>query len=408
MTPPSSAVLLISRRLIGSRRSVARCLFFAALGLSAVCAEPKPTLQAGATFTELTAGKTVYRNAKVRSVNARTLIIDHDAGLSSVPLRSLSPGLQAQFGYSPASEAAADAQLSAAQKRVEPPRQPAPTRSSDARASSSEPSKFETLLRNFGENAAPLPEVDLRPRFIELDLGVKNQGRRPSCSVFAIVSALEFQNAELIGRPEKLSEEYLLWATSKTLNRQPSEASDVTDAAPSEPGEENDKDAGFALSEVVTALRAYGIPPQSSLPNRFGVAMSDVQQPPDTVVAEARTRRQVHIHSVVGRSPSARLTNIVHALNAGVPVAIGVRWPHARTLRSGFLTEQKPVNNYAHAVTLVGYRCESGRLEDTVFIFKNSYGPTWGTGGYGLAAYRYLAAHLLDAVILEVLPASGA
>ena len=97
-----------------------------------------------------------------------------------------------------------------------------------------------------------------------------------------------------------------------------------------------------------------------------------------------------------------QIANIVHALNAEVPVAIGMRWPHARTLRTGYISEQKPILDYAHAVTLVGYRCPTGRLENTVFIFKNSYGGTWGQGGYGQVTYGYLKQYLLDAVLLEV------
>jgi len=38
-----------------------------------------------------------------------------------------------------------------------------------------------------------------------------------------------------------------------------------------------------------------------------------------------------------------------------------------------------------HAVTLVGYKSATGRIEDAVFIFKNSYGVDWGQGGYGTA-----------------------
>ncbi|MEI6108231.1 MAG: C1 family peptidase, partial [Opitutae bacterium] len=58
-----------------------------------------------------------------------------------------------------------------------------------------------------------------------------------------------------------------------------------------------------------------------------------------------------------------------------------------------------------HAVTLVGYKSGTGRLEDAVFIFKNSWGADWGQGGYGMVTYGYLSQHLNDAVLLEVQPA---
>jgi C1A family cysteine protease len=35
-------------------------------------------------------------------------------------------------------------------------------------------------------------------------------------------------------------------------------------------------------------------------------------------------------------------------------------------------------------------------------VFKNSYGPTWGEGGYGWVTCRYLQNYLLSAALLEV------
>jgi C1A family cysteine protease len=105
---------------------------------------------------------------------------------------------------------------------------------------------------------------------------------------------------------------------------------------------------------------------------------------------------------VPGHDTAAQIDNIIQALNTGLPVAVGLRWPNFRTLRAGFLSEQTPVPNAAHAVTLVGYQNSGGRVEDTTFVFKNSFGPTWGEGGYGRVTYRYLRNHLLAAALLEV------
>ncbi|MBI3885417.1 MAG: hypothetical protein HY302_06775, partial [Opitutae bacterium] len=71
-------------------------------------------------------------------------------------------------------------------------------------------------------------------------------------------------------------------------------------------------------------------------------------------------------------------------------------------LRTGYLSAQKPVPGAGHAVTLVGYQTATGRIEDAVFVFKNSWGAEWGQGGYGTVTYHYLNRHLHDAVILEV------
>ena len=261
---------------------------------------------------------------------------------------------------------------------------------------------FDALLQSFGQ----APEirtagVDLRPKFFELGLNVKNQGPRPSCAVFAIVSALEYQNAALTGQAERFSEEYLVWATYKVLHRTP--------AAPAESANEDTEsldgaDTGFALSEVVTALRTYGIPLQGSLPYTF--AKTPAADPPSTVINEARNRRRVSIVSVPGRDQATRIANLVQALNAGTPVAIGLKWPPWRTLRTGYLSQQKPVPDGGHAVALVGYENKTGALQDTVFIFKNSWGVKWGAGGYGYVTYRYLDLNLGDAAVLDIAPAT--
>jgi len=110
----------------------------------------------------------------------------------------------------------------------------------------------------------------------------------------------------------------------------------------------------------------------------------------------------VFVQRLPGRDHATLLNNLVQALNAGIPVPVGMAWPSYFTIHGGFLSEQKPPPNSGHAVTIVGYRCASGRLEDAVFIFKNSWGPQWGQGGYGVVTYGYLNNYLGDAVVLEV------
>jgi len=342
----------------------------------------------GTPLGTFTVGKATYRQAKVLSVNARTLVIRHEGGMTSIRLRDLSPEWQARFHYDPGAEAAADQALNLpAPKPIASPK-PAPKKAL---------SKFDALLQQFGKPAEIRPEVDLRQRFFQLELAVKNQGRRPSCSIFAIVSALEFQNAETTGRTEKFSEEYLLWAVRQSVQRV---APRVDGAA------DEDADAGFTLSEVVDALRAYGIPLQVSMPNTYGSKIDAIENPPAAIVEEARNHQRVFVHRLPGRDAATVVNNVVHALNSGIPVPVGMAWPHYRSLRTGYLSAQQPVPDSGHAVTIVGYRCPSGRLEDTVFLFKNSWGPQWGQGGYGTVTFGYLNKNLGEAVLLEIQPPS--
>lgn len=373
------------------------------LTASALClcsyAATTPLPGVGLKFDTLPVGKKEYHDVTIRQVTARSIAFVHADGIGSALLRELSPELQAKFGYDPAADRAAEEKLTAARQSTEA-RLAKAKAAAATRNDRSVADTFSELLQHFGEAPELAKDVDLRPRFFELGLSAKDQGRRPSCAVFAVVSALEFQEAQLSGTPEKLSEEYLIWAVRRATRR--AVATSGAQMEETESDANDTADAGFTLGEVVAALRAYGIPTQTAMPSLLGTRFQDIPDPTTPVIEQARSRRRVFIHSLPGRDPAARLANIVHALNAGVPVAIGMRWPHQRTIWSGYLSEQKPILDYAHAVTLVGYRCPDGQLEHATFIFKNSYGATWGQGGFGLATFGYLRDYLLDAVLLEV------
>jgi hypothetical protein len=218
--------------------------------------------------------------------------------------------------------------------------------------------------------------------------------------VFAIVSALEFQNAQLTGQADHFSEEYLVWATCKTLNRTPRLLATADAASAENPEAQEIADEGFSLNEVVTALRAYGVPLQASMPYSF--ARNAAADPPAKIIAEARSHQRVSIFTLPGRDQAARIANLIQTLNEGIPVAVGLRWPPASTIRNAFLDRQKPQEAGGHAVTIVGYENKTGAIGDTVFYFKNSWGPKWGTGGYGRVTYHYLDNNLEDTALLEV------
>ncbi len=345
---------------------------------------------AGKSLESLTVGKMVYRDVVIKSVTARTVMFTHRGGLASIKLRELSPEWQERFGYDPAAEQASDDALKRAQAERQA-RLAAAAQADKAAQARVAASRFERVLQACGQPATPVAEVDLRPRFRELELHAKNQGRRPSCAIFAVVSAIEYIHAENTGKAEKFSEEYLIWATRKSLQRPFQEETAMT-------GE--DADAGFALTEVVMALRSYGIPPERAMPNTMGRAIDAVAEPAPEVIAAARARTQGSVYQVPGRDNATVLNNVIHALNAGLPVAIGTAWPRFFNMRAALLNSQEP--SYSHAVTLVGYRCPTGRIEDATFIFKNSWGADWGANGYGYATYSYLLKHLHTAILLEL------
>ncbi len=353
-------------------------------------AEDAQRFKKGDRLSALEVGEKKYEDVVIKSISARTVMFLHRGGMASVKLADLPPQWQCAFGYDRAAERASDL-AQEENRRTRAARLAKVVAAREAAKKSQAKSKFEKAFRAFGQPAKISPDgVDLRSRFRELGLYAKDQGRRPSCAVFAVVSAMEFIHAENTGEVDKFSEEYLIWATLKSINR-PIVLSMRT-------GE--DEDTGFALTEVVTALRSYGIPRHESMPNTMGRSMNKVMVPSEEVIAEARARTQGSVHHVPGRDNPTRLNNIVQALNVGLPITIGTAWPQFQNARAALLDTQNP--SYSHAVTFVGYRSPTGRLEDTIFIFKNSWGPAWGANGYGYASYRYLVQHLHTAVLLEI------
>lgn len=345
-------------------------------------------IKPGEKLDALTVGKVTYAQVQIRSFNVRTLMITHSGGMASIRLRDLAPEWQARFSYDPAAEAAADAA-----DKARPVPTPVVQRAKPAPVKNI--SKFDALLLKFGQPAEIQAEVDFRPKYFQLELGVKSQGFRPSCAVFAVVSALEFQNADLTGKVEKFSEEYLIWAVNKSVRKLPAPG-----AADDSSGAEQ-RDLGFALSEVVSALRAYGIPLKETMPNTFGRRIDAIEEPPAEIVREAREHQRIFAHQLPGRDRVTLLNNIVHTLNNGMPVPIGLAWP-AAPVSNGYLNSQTAASDGGHAVTLVGYKSATGKIEDAYFIFKNSWGARWGQGGYGTVTYNYLQKYLNDAVLLEV------
>jgi hypothetical protein len=347
---------------------------------------------AGLELGTLQVGKNTFHDVRVRSRDARSLMFSHRDGLSSVRLRELPPEIQARLGYDPAT-APADTPPPKIAPRPAPP---SPPRKTDGEFQSTT-RRLDQLFVAYASDPEVRAEQSLQSEFIRLNLAAKNQGRRPSCSIFAVVGALEFQNAQLTGGLEKLSEEYLIWATRRSLG--------LTGPAAVLPRDETGAplaDAGYSLVSVVTALQTYGIPRAEDMPNLPGLAIDDVPEPTGELVAKARSRRLVFISPLPGAEPAARIKALVHALNAGFPVPAGLRWPHERSINAGVLSGQRPLAGAAHAITFIGYHCPSGKLEETSFVFNNSYGPRWGQGGYGRATWGYLSQHLLEAYVLDV------
>ncbi len=330
-------------------------------------------------------GKT-YADVRVRQVTDGTVMILCSSGLVQLDLAKLPGQLQVRFGYDEEKarrwRANADAGLASSQdtkRRIEAQRTAA--------------AKQTTLVRTSPgavEIKGPVPlhdSVDLRPIYQQNGLYLRNQGRRPSCAVFAIVGALEYEIARRRGRAEPLSEEFLIWAARRLQPDIP-------------------LDDGFHFSEVLSALQSFGIPRQATMHNSFGKSMEDIHPSPEAL-SEAPM-----LHSVVPvwiRANDPLLTQrLVTKLNEATPVVIGLKWPNWKSLEhTALLSEQQPMHDSGHAVTLIGYKSDHGNPASIVFLFRNSYGVQWGSGGYGYVTVDYLRRNIIESFYLTLPDESG-
>lgn len=343
-----------------------------------------------------------YRNVVVMAATPSTVTIRHPGGIAQLALEQLSPDLQERFGYD-----REKAQAHRRQMEAELETQAAASLQRDQEGKQLR-QRYRTIgavgraLARFGTRPSLRP-VDLRSDFMALDIGAKNQGRQPSCAVFAIVGALEYENARVAGRIEKFSEDYLIWATRRASGRQLGADGGGSRGFFSASYD----DIGFSLEEVLVALRAYGIPAAAEMPNVSGARMSQIQEPEASVVDSARNHRRIFSESIPGVQASVRIDNILHVLNEGVPVVVGFFWPHLRSRAQSNIRTVDGPSFGQHAVTLVGYVSDSGTREGVRFIFRNSWGSQWGVEGYGTIELGYLQRCLTSAAVVDVQPTGG-
>ncbi len=331
-------------------------------------------------------GKILFR-ARVHSADTWTATVFYDTGMKRVPLAKLPPAAQRLLGYDPARPPEPPVTTPA------PAIQPAPGKVKAAAKVIWTGDPVARVLMAYGERPFLRKEVDLRPEYDRLGLSAKNQGESPSCSVFAVISALEYhlaQGGRLNGR---LSEEFVQWATMRSLGKTKDRLEYF--------GNEARLSDGFALVEVTQALRCYGVPMKSAMPAAFDPG---ADTPPESAQRDALGRCQMSSVSISGRTRREQLEQIVLALNEGLPVVVGMRWPKmTREFQAtGNVPEDTMGVSGGHAVVLVGYSCPDGDMDSMVFRFRNSYGVKWGDKGYGTVSWKYLVEHFTNGMFLDL------
>ena len=193
----------------------------------------------------------------------------------------------------------------------------------------------------------------------------KDQGRRPTCLAFAVTSVHELARAGGGNVQEDLSEEALYWGCKR---------------------KDGDLGPGSRFSSAQAALRGWGQPLEETWP--YDATHDDskaIPRMPATAKAAGWFRNRL-------RRVAVKEAALKAELDAGRVVAVGVRLSQAFVLSGdGVIPAPTPGDLMlgGHAVTLVGYD-DAHPSGNGVFVFRNSWGPTWGDGGYGYLPYSYL------------------
>ena len=230
--------------------------------------------------------------------------------------------------------------------------------------------------------AAGETDVDLRA----LMSPVKDQGERNTCNAFAATALMEFLIGRQQGQLPDLSENYAYWlGKTQTLN---TEYLRETYA-------HIDGLAGFLAVEAYArgsmAESAWPYERQNWL-QTGNPGCKQVKGEPDTACFTGQPPQ--HAQPLPYRLKPVYIEReriADYLLSKKTPVVFNLQWVQAAVGPQGDLrmpTQRELTQAGGHVITLVGFQPKQKR-----FIFRNSYGPHWGKGGYGTLPEAYLLQH---------------
>ncbi len=224
--------------------------------------------------------------------------------------------------------------------------------------------------------------VDLRPKFAGFGLTPRVQGGRGTCSVFAVTQALEFAVARKKGAGERLSEEFLNWASNQAIGH----------AA----------DGGF-FSDLWKGFEKHGVCPESAMPYREKFEPDSPASADATARAAEVLKLGLRLHWIKEWDVNTGLTaehlaSIKETIAGGWPVFTGLRWPKNAEWDNNVLRMAAPADVFdGHSILFVGYRDDPAMPGGGVFIFRNSSGPARESE----MTYEYALAYANDAAWID-------
>lgn len=185
---------------------------------------------------------------------------------------------------------------------------------------------------------------------------VYDQGSVGSCTAQALAGAVETLHARL-GYPAERPDRVALYHREREAIGLPAE------------------DSGAILADGLAALRR-GYEPERAHPVTWGPAWTAA---PPALAPDAPR--------VVSAEPLAiDVATVCWELASGHPVAVGLSITSAWFACAGELPEPAGASVGGHAVLLVGYD-----LSRRAFCVRNSWGTSWGEGGYAWLPFAWLS-----------------
>ena len=241
---------------------------------------------------------------------------------------------------------------------------------------------------DFDQSAATPPEVDHRARYGP----IKNQGTAPTCISFAATAGAEGAVFSATRDKIVLSEMHLFSRYRST------QYADMAKAL----GD------GFASAEDAQQL-GFGYDPDRAARWLCGNGDPNAATPgckpeqPDPDVAAKLDEKTSFAVSAVERIEAPTVDKLKSAIGGGLDVIVGFRmndnWYANNLLEGGIIDDYEEDKRFGHAVLLVGYKPIDDRL---YFEIRNSWGPSWGNGGYGYISADNAIKHIQAAYTVSV------
>jgi C1A family cysteine protease len=200
-------------------------------------------------------------------------------------------------------------------------------------------------------------ECSLRGEYEKLGIGIKDQGRRGSCTIFGTLGVIEFHLAKR-NQSICLSEQFASWAANQVSG-------------------EKGKRGSYTIKDTIEGIRKYGICTDELMPYRSNT----VGRPTREALIDASTRKNVGVtwfkeyHKNDGFSDEV-INSICGSIVEGAPVTVSAAWPYTARLNENLVILDKGVSSASdgHIIVIVGYSRDRRAPGGGFFTFRHDKG----------------------------------